>query len=234
MKSVEEDILVGYKLGNVLVLLNASEQSIGNIGYEFSPVQSSDINGGDIQRLKHITEKEECSQCDIDFIGHLTSITCSKKCLLPYIDRQMNWIVVSILCASYLSSIVLMRSIFELLINVSTTQNGSMGTRIKGISFLDNDEKRAIKRTWDELCSWNHPYKKWLENMCPIYISNKPMYHPKYFEDCVNLLEKIQDLYLVISKEHFKMDIGVFHQQGKEVPIDLSDLPLFRRKIEGI
>jgi len=234
VKSIEEDVFVAYKLGNVLVTLKVSEQLIGDIGYKLSPVQSLNVDKKDIQRLESIVERDECRQCEIDFIGHLESMTCSKSCLLPYIDKEINWIVVSILCSSYLSSLILMRSVFELLINISTTQNGGMSAKVEGIPFFEDEEKRAIKRTWKELCSWGHPFKKWLENFCPIYISHKPIYHPRHFEDCVNLLERILDVYLVISKEHFGMNINAFREKREEVPMDFSNFPLFQRRLEGI
>ncbi|MHA1280509.1 MAG: hypothetical protein ACTSQ8_25405 [Candidatus Helarchaeota archaeon] len=232
MKSIEENVFIAYKLGNILVTLRASEQSMGQIGFEFKPLQKSDINKNDIEKLKNIAKGNECSKCDIDFLKHITSKMCSKRCLLPYLDRQLNWIVISIISCSYLSSIIEMRSIFELLMNVSTKSNGSMSEKIDAISFFNLSEKKKIKKIWKELCSWSHPYGKWLKNMCPIYVSHKPIYHPKHFEDCINMLEKVFDIYLVICKRHFKMDVSIFRNIDNEDLFDLSDFPLFQKRIK--
>jgi hypothetical protein len=125
-----------------------------------------------------------------------------------------------------------MRSVFELLINLATTQSGGMSKRVDGVPYLTLDEKRTIKRTWKELCSWGHPYEKWLENICPIYISYKPiMYHPKHFEGCVNLLEKIIDIYLVVSKEYFGMDTDRLREKNKGGLIDFSAFPIFQSRM---
>jgi len=234
MKSIEENIFVAYKLGNILTILRASEQSIGSIGFEIKPLQKSDINKKEVEKLEDIVERNEYSKCDIDFLMHMTSKMCSKRCLLPYLDRQVNWIVISIISCSYLSSIIEMRSIFELLINISSTKsNGSMSEKIDAISFFSLSDKKKIKKIWKDLCSWSHPYGKWLKKMCPIYVSHKPIYHPKHFEDCINLLEKIFDVYLVICKEHFKMDVSVFRNIDDKDTFDFSDFPLFQERVKG-
>lgn len=233
MESIEENIFVAYKLGNILMVLMESNKLIGTMGYDFSAEQSSATSEDDIQRLKEIVEGEECSECDIDFLAGMTGMTCSKKCLLPYIDRQMNWVVISILSASYLSSTILMRSLFEILVNLSTTADEGMGEKIDNIPFIQKGEGKQIKKMWRQLCSWSHPYKKWLRDICPIYMEHRPIYHPKHFEECVDLLEKVIDLYLVVCKEHFGMDVSLFADAAIKHPIDLSNFPLFRGRIEG-
>ncbi len=232
IKSIEENIFVAYKLGNVLVTLKASEKLIGLSGYSLSPVQGLNIDNKDAERLKCLSNREDFSEDDLSFLSRLTAKTCSKRCLLPFIDNQVNWIVVSLMCSSYLSSIILMRSVFELLINIATTRSGGMSARIEKVPFFEPDEKRTIKKTWDELCSWSHPYERWLKNMCPIYVSYKPtMYHPEHFKNCVNLLEKVIDIYLVVSKEHFGMDVSTLEKE--RLPIDISAFPLFQSRIHG-
>ncbi|MFC1864975.1 hypothetical protein ACFLYG_04030 [Chloroflexota bacterium] len=231
IEAVEDNIFIHHKLANSLVTFNKSIDLLGPISYVPSPVQ--DLDNEDIEKLSCLTKEEELCEDDVAFICHLTAKTCSKKCLLPFIDNQMSWIAVSIICASYLSSIILMRSVFELLINIATTQSGGMSKRIDAIPYIELDEKKTIKKTWDELCSWSHPYEKWLRNMCPIYISYKPtLHHPVHFKNCVNLLERTIDIFLVVSKEHFGLDINDFHTKINKIPIDLTAFPLFRSRIQ--
>ena len=233
MKSIDENIFVAYRLGNILIALKESERLIGGIGYHFNPEQSLRTSENDIRRLEVIVKDEECSQCEIDFVGKLIGTTCSKKCLMPYIQRQVNWIIVSIFSASYLSSMILLRSVFEILVNLSATVNGGMSKRIDSMRFIQHGEKKKIKKIWRGLSSWSHPFEKWLREMCPIYVAHKPVYHQKHFEECVDLLEKITDLYLVVCGGHFGMDVSLFANAAIEHQIDLSNFPLFEGRIES-
>ena len=65
------------------------------------------------------------------FSGYFGKIYKSSLCLLGATD--------------YLSSIILMRSLFELLIGISTKVNGGMKKRIDSIDFLSSEEKENLK-----------------------------------------------------------------------------------------
>jgi len=81
------------------------------------------------------------------------------KAVLPYIFREMNWILISILSASYISSHILIRSIFELIINYMTSRkNCGMADRIDAIGILDSNQKKYLKKHWRSLNEWAHPY----------------------------------------------------------------------------
>lgn len=233
MKSIDENVFVAYRLGVILIALKESERLVGGIGYQFSQEQSLRTSENDIRMLESIVKDKRCSQCEIDFFGKLISTTCSKKCIMPYIQKQVDWIVVSTLSASYLSSMILLRSVFEVLVNLSTTVNEGMSDRIDHMHFLQNEEKGKIKKIWKELSSWNHPFKKWLSEMCPIYVAHGPVYHQKHFEKCVELLEKIIDIYLIVCGEHFGMDVSLFADAAIEHHIDLSSFPLFSSRIKS-
>lgn len=233
MKSIDENAFVAYRLGVVLTALKVSERLVGGIGYQFNPEQSLRTSENDIGRLKAIVKDKKCSQCEIDFFGKLVSTTCSKKCLMPYIQRQMDWVIVSIYSASYLSSMILLRSIFEILVNLSTTVSEKMGDKIDNMRFIQHEERKKIKKIWKELCGWSHPFKRWLSEMCPIYVAHGPVYHQKHFEKCVDLLEKITDLYLIVCCGHFGMDVSLFADAAIEHHIDLSNFPLFESRIKG-
>ena len=70
----------------------------------------------------------------------------SKKHLLSYLLRELNWVTISILSASYISAHVLLRSSFELLIGIATKVNGKMGERIESIEFLSIEEQKIVKK----------------------------------------------------------------------------------------
>ena len=62
--------------------------------------------------------------------------------LLKYFGKIYRSSLISLGATDYLSSIILMRSLFELLIGISTNKNGSMKDRIKSINFFDEKEKK--------------------------------------------------------------------------------------------
>ena len=105
-----------------------------------------------------------------------------------------------------------------------------MHDRIYGIEFFNQREKHKIKILWDELCSWGHPYEKWLKNMCSVFISYGPIYHKEHFENCMKFLESIFDIYLVICKEHFGMDVNKLGNSEKKR--DFSKFPMFQKRIK--
>jgi len=228
MESIDNNPSVAFRLGNILVTLGKSMEIMRSSMHEFNELECSQVPEKDLQRLKDITEKNEWSENDFTFFGNIISKTCSKKCLLPYIHRQINWIAVSICNASYLSALILMRSIFELMINLLASKEKE-GTRekINSILIFGDETKKEVKKTWELLCSWNHPYKKWLKSMCSKYIAHKPLYHPEHFQSSVVFLEKIIDLYLIVCKENFKMNVAVFQKEIEKNLIDLSNYPLF-------
>ena len=89
---------------------------------------------------------------------------------LGYFGKVYKSSLFSLGATDYLSSIILMRSLFELLIGISTKVNGSMKERIDSIDFLKSDEKKNLKKFWDILCAWSHPYGKWWKEVCPNYM----------------------------------------------------------------
>ena len=132
----------------------------------------------------------------------------SQKYLLSYLTRELNWIVISILSASYISSFILMRAAFELIIGIASRHTGSMNDRIESISSLNQSEKIITKKTWKRLCAWGHPYGKWVNNVCPIYSSHTPLYHSKLCEIAIGEIEKVIDLFVVVSLSKFEVNIS--------------------------
>lgn len=129
---------------------------------------------------------EETAPID-ETLGYLAEGS-SRKYLLSYLKKEINWVVVSIMSASYASSMVLMRSAFELIIGIASKSTGSMSSTIDSIAFLSDEEKNRVKKLWYRLCAWGHPYGKWIKEICPIYANHEPLYHPKLCKLCLQEL----------------------------------------------
>jgi hypothetical protein len=99
-----------------------------------------------------------------------------------------------------------MRSILELLIGIATRETGSMSKRIGSIPFIDPEEKKKVDELWGEFCAWSHPYRKWEEEVCPIFALQKPIYYQRLCKMSLDKLERIIDLLLVIALEKFEID----------------------------
>jgi len=157
----------------------------------------------------------------------------SKKYLLAYLTREINWIAVSVLSASYVSSLILMRSFFELLMGLGTNKMGSMNDRIDQITFLDDIEKKHLKTQWRGLCAWGHPYGKWLKEVCPVYASHRPLYHPKLFELCLEELTKLVDFFLVIVISKYEIKASKIKRVQKKLKINISNFKLLSSRLRA-
>lgn len=155
----------------------------------------------------------------------------SKKYLLEYLIRELKWIIVSLLSASYISSFVLMRSSFELIVGMATRETGGMTDRIHSIQGLDEEERKKVKNLWYRLCAWGHPYGKWQKEVCPIYASYKPLYHPKLFSLCLGEFIELIDLFVVIAIGKFELNTAELKRQILENNISLADLELLRSRL---
>lgn len=130
IESMCTDIEVSLKLSNALYLTRFTEILI-------TESLSNQVKSSQIPR--NIKEQ-------FLFLGYFGKLYQSSLYLLGATD--------------YLGSIVLMRSLFELLVGISTEITGSMKERISSIDFLSSEEKNNVKKFWDNLCSWSHPYGK--------------------------------------------------------------------------
>jgi hypothetical protein len=157
----------------------------------------------------------------------------SKKYLLEYLIRELKWIIVSLLSASYISSFVLMRSSFELTVGIATRETGGMTDRIHSIQGLDEEERKKVKNLWYRLCAWGHPYGKWQKEVCPIYVSCKPIYHPKLFSLCLGELIELIDFFVVIAIRKFELNTVELKRQLLEENISLADLQLLRSRLQA-
>jgi hypothetical protein len=149
------------------------------------------------------------------FTGYFGKIYKSSLCLLGATD--------------YLSSIILMRSLFELLIGISTKVNGGMKKRLDSIDFLSSEEKEFLKEYWDNLCKWSHPYGKWLKEVCPIAYGADRSYQPRMFKQCLAYSDNLLDFMLTVIVE-------VLHLSSEEYKDCLAvhalpELSMFNKRI---
>lgn len=174
-------------------------------------------------------ENNEIARTAVNYLNY----DSSKKYLLEYLVRELNWIIVSLLSASYISSLILMRSTFELIVGMATRETDGMTDRIYSIQGLNDEEKKKVKDHWYRLCAWSHPYGKWQKEVCPIYVSHRPIYHPKLFSICSGELVQLIDFFMVIAMVKYQLNIDELTKQFVEENIDLSGLELFCSRLKA-
>ncbi len=175
------------------------------------------------------TKTNEAIQDAMDYLVE----DSSRKYLLDYLMREINWISVSLLSASYISSLVLMRSVFELIVGIATRETGGMTDSIYSIQGLDDEEKKRVKNHWYRLCAWGHPFGKWQKEVCPIYASHRPLYHPTLFSLCLDEFVQLLDFFLVIAVIKYELDTTLIKNQLAEESIELSGLKMFCLRLEA-
>ncbi len=171
IKSMCADIMTSIKLTNAIYLTMYTESLVNKSLTNLSKKSQPP------QNMKEI----------ILFSGYFGKIYKSSLYLLGATD--------------YLGSIILMRSLFELLIGISTEVTGGMADRLDSIEFLDTDEKKRFKKFWRTLCERAHPYGKWLKEVCPIAYGAGRFYQPHMFKQCLAYSDNLLDLMLTVIME---------------------------------
>ena len=199
IKSICTDIMISIKLTYAIYLTRYTEMLVDKS--LSGPAKKSQPP----QNMKEI----------ILFSGYFGKIYKSSLCLLGATD--------------YLSSIILMRSLFELLIGISTKVNGGMKKRIDSIDFLSSEEKEFLKKYWDNLCKWSHPYGKWLKEVCPIAYGADRSYQPRMFKQCLAYSDNLLDFMLTVIVE-------ILHLSSEEYKDCLAahalpELSMFNKRI---
>jgi len=127
-----------------------------------------------------------------------------EKNALPFIFKEVNWILISILSSSYASAKILNRSLFEMVIQFMTTKpNSGMGDMIDGIKIITIERKKILKTKWKELNKWAHPFGHWLKEICPVYWFNYANYNEFLCSNCINDISLIIELIILISYKTF-------------------------------
>lgn len=229
-QTIEKDFYAQDKLASLLVLLQVTIDCIQKEGLDFDKDFLRELPESEIEgRIEVLDEFIETGYLSQETIVILKSDS-SRKYLLAYLGRELNWVAISILSGSYISAHIIMRSIFELLIGITTKKTGSMKERIDSILFLSSQEREDIKKLWRGLCGWAHPFGKWIKEVCPIFVSQGPMYHSELCKKCLEELEILIDLLLVVSLEKFEISRKEILDKVDNYRIDTSNLTLFRNR----
>ena len=76
-----------------------------------------------------------------------------------------------------------------------------MRKAITSEDFLKSNEKKTLKKFWDNLCGWLHPYGKWLKEVCPKLYGTGRFYQPRMFNQCVEYSNNLLDFMLTVIVE---------------------------------
>lgn len=170
-----------------------------------------------IKSLENNVRHKKIKECNL-FLGYFGKIYQSSLFTLGSTD--------------YLGAIILMRALFELLVGISTDQNGSMNERIKSISFFDAQEKKDLFKTWNILCAWAHPYDKWAKNVCPKAFGIGRIYNPSLFMQSVSYSHKILDFMLAAIFEI--LDLSVSDYLDSPAEFMYVELPMFYKRLNKV
>jgi hypothetical protein len=136
----------------------------------------------------------------------------------------------------YPGAIILMRSIFELMVGIATTTNGSMRERISSIGFLDSEEKSDLQKSWNDLSAWSHPYGKWAKNVCPKFYGIGRNHNLTLFRQCLDYSDQILDFLLTITVDHFKLNPETYIKEYREISeraqiTEILNLQMFKERL---
>jgi len=228
--TIEKDFQAQDRIANILLLLQTTVDCIKKQGLDFDKSYLKQLSKPEIDKRIYVLEEFIRTNYLSQEVKENLKSDSSRKYLLVYLSRELNWVAISVLSASYISAYILMRSIFELLVGIATIKTGSMRKRINDISFFSEEERKQIYRIWQDLSGWAHPYHKWIKEVCPIFISHKTMYHPKLCIQSLKKLEKIIDILLVIALEKFEIDKQNVLNKVTTYRIDTSNFPFFHSR----
>ena len=231
-QTIQNDFDLQNRLLNILRIFNTARDYIIKDGKDIDEYHLKELPEDESLRRLRILEQfiseakispvKPPLNADVRRVLHDGS---TDKVLLPYLNREMNWIVISILSASYISANILMRSLFELLIGLATKKSGSMKDKLAAISYLNTNERQQLKKTYDHLCGWSHPHNKWLKDVCPNYYSFNPTYHPVISKNTTENLEVLLGLLIVITIRKFGVDRDVFMKELLDREITIQGIP---------
>lgn len=116
------------------------------------------------------------------------------------LQKELTWAIISTLSCSYVSALIITRSIFEMLIKGTTYKKGEMKEMLGSIEFLTNEERDEFYKLWRGLSGWSHPYKRWIDRI-DLETLMSFRYDQQMCEECVNYLLKVCDLMMVVALE---------------------------------
>lgn len=210
---VENDIYTHLNFPTILVLLERTSEEIIKNGISYDKSILKELS--DEKRMHYIETLEKYIKSGRynSEVEKLFKDIDSKNYLIFYIVREFNWALISAMSSAYISANIIMRSVFEFMINISTVSNEGVSARIDSITFLTQDEKEKLKKNWRKLNSWSHPYGHWEKNFCPVYISHKPLFHKTHCEESIEYLIVLIDFLITIAIEKFEIDKSIYKDE---------------------
>jgi hypothetical protein len=241
LETVEKDFHAQDRLATLLLVVRSTIRLVREKGIDIDKHFLSSLPTDEIEKRIEVLGKffESGETCPLSGDGtyknaHEYLVTgASQKHLLAYFGREINWIIISVLSASYISALVLMRSAFELLIGVATRKTGKMKERLDSIPFLTSVEVKNLLKLWYYLCGWGHPYGHWVKEVCPGYVSNDPIYHPDLCAICFGTLQKIVDLFVVVALDKYEIPVSEIMAELSKNGISADDLELVSSRVKG-
>jgi len=235
LETVQKNIKGQAQIASLGAMLSIVADHIYAHGIDYNKQYLADLPKEEIEaRIKSFGQFIELQENNTEKTADITRSTMdyinndsSRKYLLNYLMREINWITISLLSGSYISALILMRSTFELTVGIATRETGGMTDRIYSIPYLKDNEKKIIKDHWFRLCAWGHPFGKWQKEVCPIFVSHKPSYHPILFSLCLDEFVQLLDFFLVVAVVKYELGIADLKREFSESHIDLSGLNLF-------
>ena len=237
-QTIHSDHTVSQDILTILMIFRVTETLILDHGSNIHTQDLDALSRAEVQNIADTLTQYLAEPNNQDYSTKADSIIArfAKKHLLAYLNREIQWLAVSLLSASYISSLILIRSLYELLIGIATNATGGMSDRIESIAYFKEDERKAIKKSWNNLNAWTHPYGKWEKEVCPLFISHDPLYHPTLYQIGITELRMITDILLVISIEKFQIPPTEIHDSLRDdLPsddsIDGEKFPFFMARL---
>jgi hypothetical protein len=229
---IEKDSVGFLKISTQIVLLNLLYENI--IG------SSEIIDKSKLEYLEHPKKNEYLRGLE-DYLrngeeneiaNNLFDTLLIDKKLIPYLFRELNWIIISLLSSSYVSVHILIRCAFETIIKFLTkNKNAGMADKIAGISILTDRNKKYLKKYWNRLNGWAHPYGHWIKKICPVYVMHDPIYYKELFADCVNDLHVLFELLIIMSIKIFNVSENEYKKEFLKRGLELFDYYLIDKNI---
>lgn len=239
LQTVDHEFTVQKDIVVILCIFEVVENLVLHHGASLDKDSFASLFPDELKQTMNILNSFLTSDEQTSFLPAVENIFdkhLNKKHLFAYLKREIQWISVSLLAASYISTLILIRSIFELLIGLSTKVNGSMTARIDSIAFFTENEKQLIKKSWNYLNGWAHPYGKWEKEVCPIFISHKPLYHPALYKDCINQMRLLADIMLLVAINKYGIEPNQIGQSLNKINIDpteMENFTFFKRRLQN-
>ncbi|NOX64583.1 MAG: hypothetical protein GXO85_02000 [Chlorobi bacterium] len=236
IETIKKDVFVINRLGSILIALQYSSELVRQKGIDFDKQHLKQLSRDEIEKRIEVFEKfihssSGVSQDNQEEAHNFLRTDSSNKHLLTYLIRELNWVNISILSASYLSAHVLLRSSFELLIGIATKVTGPMAEKIESIKFFSQEEQKIVKKLWRKLCGWGHPYKKWEKEVCTIFYAHGPLYHPKLCKECIEKFEILIGIFLIVSLDKFEVSISDLQKKINHFGVDFSEFPILGNRL---